>query len=79
MFIFLSHLLNPSFVIVYNHHVKLKILTIVAAMGFAAVSRADQVKGWTCRHARFVEVQLMDATDFHNELWSEKDYLLFGR
>ena len=58
---------------------KLKVLTIVVAMGFAVAARADQVKTWTCRHARFVEVQLMDATDFHNELWSEKDYLLFGR
>lgn len=41
-------------------------------------SGADIVREWTYRHPRFVEVRLMDATDRHNELYHEREYLLFG-
>lgn len=39
---------------------------------------AKVIRHWTMTHPRFVEVQLMDATDCHNELYFEKEYLLFG-
>ncbi|MGN0833915.1 MAG: alpha-galactosidase [Kiritimatiellia bacterium] len=52
----------------------LSFCTMACASGLAA----DLVRTWDWRHPRFVEVQLMDATDCHNELHFEREYLLFG-
>ena len=58
----------------------MKIRRDVLAVGWilAALSGGASVRTYEWTHPRFVEVQLVDATDSHNELYFEREYLLLS-